>query len=237
MVKDSMAQKETEALRKNKRKIKASTQKYLPFAEIKNDTVIMPDASLRAVLLVSSVNFALKSEEEQEALVQGYVQFLNAFDFPMQIVIQSRRLRIEDYMGKLVEMEKKQTNELLRIQTGEYRRYVTELVKLGNIMTKRFYLTVPYYPLADVDKNIFVRIRDMLRPATSLGVSEDLFQNRRQELAKRVSHVQSALNSMGVASIQLDTEGLIELYYNTYNPQVSESQPLVDLGRLDLEIN
>ena len=102
-------------------------------------------------------------------------------------------------------------------------------------MTKRFYLVAPYYPLADIKKNIFVRIRDIFKPSSSLKVSDELFKNRLRELGKRVGHVQAALNSMGITSIQLDTEGLIELYYNIYNPQISESQPLVDLGKLNLE--
>ena len=238
MVYNNMAnalQKEQKALRKNKRKVSASTQKYLPFSEIKNDVVIMPDGSMRAVLLVSSVNFALKSEEEQVALVHGYVQFLNAFDFPMQIVVQSRRLRIEEYLEKIHEKEKDQKNELLRIQTGEYRRYVAELVKLGDIMTKKFFIVVPYHPLADLKKGFFSRVMDVVRPVDTLKVTEERFKERRRELMKRSDHVQASLNSMGVLSIVLDTQGLIELYYNTYNPRISESQPLVDISKLDIE--
>ena len=226
---------ETKALRKNKRKVRTSTQKYLPFSEIKNDTVVMPDSSLRGVLLVSSVNFALKSEEEQSALVQGYVQFLNSFDFPMQIVVQSRRLRIDEYLQRIKEKEKKQKNELLRIQTGEYRRYVAELVKLGDIMTKRFYIVIPYHPLADIKKNFISKIFEIIKPANTLRVSDERFQQRRRELMKRVDHVQAALNSMGVLSITLDTQSLIELYYNTYNPAVSQNQPMVDISKIELE--
>lgn len=155
MFKNKERESARKALGASKSKVKASTQKYLPFAEIKNDVVLMKDGTLRSVLLVSSINFALKSEDEQEALIQGYVQFLNGFDFPMQIVVQSRRLRIEDYIENLRDLEKKQENELLRIQTGEYRRYVSELVKLGDIMTKRFFLVIPYHPLADKKEKLF----------------------------------------------------------------------------------
>ena len=226
---------ETNALRKRKRKISASTQKYLPFSEIKNDIVIMPDGSMRSVLLVSSVNFALKSEDEQNALVQGYVQFLNAFDFTMQIVVQSRRLRIDEYLDRVKEKEKKQKNELLRIQTGEYRRYVAELVKLGNIMTKKFYIVIPYHPLADKKRGILARALEIVKPTTTLRMSQERFQERRRELLKRVEHVQASLNSMGVLSVSLDTQSLIELYYNTYNPSVSESQSMVDISKMELE--
>jgi hypothetical protein len=235
MATETQQKKEAKALRKNKRKISTSTQKYLTFSEVKNDVVVMPDGSMRGVLLVSSVNFALKSEDEQSALVQGYVQFLNSFDFPMQIVVQSRRLRIDDYLNNIKDKEKKQTNELLRIQTGEYRRYVAELVKLGDIMTKRFYIVVPYHPLADTKKNFISRLFELVRPVGSLRISQERFNQNRRELMKRLGHVQAGLNSMGVLSITLDTQSLIELYYNTYNPNVSQSQPLVDINKLELD--
>ena len=222
--------------RPTKRKITASTQKHIPFAEIRNDAVIMQDGTLRSALLVSSVNFALKSDEEQEALVRGYVQFLNSFDFPMQIVIQSRRLRIEDYLETLKTLEKKQENELLRIQTGEYRRYVSELVELGDIMTKRFYLVVPYHPLADRQKSFISRMWELLTPASAIKLSEEKFLERHRELMKRVDHVTAALNSMGLSSAMLTTEALIELYYNTYNPRESLSQPLPNLTKIEVEV-
>ena len=154
----------------------------------------------------------------------------------MQIVIQSRRLRIEDYLETLKTLEKEQGNELLRIQTGEYRRYVAELVQLGDIITKRFYLVVPYHPLADTKKSFISRMWTLLSPTSALTLSEEKFQERHRELMKRVDHVTSALNSMGLSSAQLSTEALIELYYNTYNPRESLSQPLVDLTKLELEV-
>jgi len=221
--------------RRGSKKGKASTQKYLPFAEIKNDVVLMKDGTLRSVLLVSSVNFALKSEQEQEALIIGYVQFLNSFDFPMQIVIQSRRLRIEEYLDNLKAIEKKQNNELLRIQTGEYRRYVGELVALGDIMTKRFYLVVPYHPLADINKNFISKIFELINPVSAIRLSDDKFLKRKLELMKRVEHVLAALNSMGLSAVPLNTAALIELYYNAYNPKISIHQPMVDLSRVEID--
>src|SRR6185295_14391513 len=97
-----------------------STQRFLEIAEVKEDVVVMKDGTLRVVLLVSSINFALKSEDEQTAIIQGYMSFLNSLDFPLQVVIQSRRLNIQGYLDKLVELEKTQTNDLLRMQTAEY---------------------------------------------------------------------------------------------------------------------
>src|SRR3990167_1154544 len=109
---------------------KASTQKYLDISEIKEDTVVMKDGTLRSVLLISSINFALKSESEQNAIIAAYVNFLNTLDFPLQIVIQSRKLNIDGYLEKLKKSEKEQTNELLRMQIHDYREYVEQLMEL-----------------------------------------------------------------------------------------------------------
>src|SRR3989339_2036177 len=146
-------------------KISSSTQEYLDIAEIKEDTVIMRDGTLRSVILVSSINFALKSEDEQNAIIAAYVGFLNNIDFPLQIVIQSRELNIDNYLNFLRQKEKEQTNELLKLQTAEYLQYVNELISLGKIMNKRFYMVVPYNPLSDKQKGFFSKLLDSLRPA------------------------------------------------------------------------
>ena len=114
------------------------SQRFLDISEIREDVAVMKDGTLRAVLLVSSINFALKSMDEQNAIVQAYMQFLNAIDFPIQIVIQSRRMNIDTYLRRLSESERTQTNELLRRQIGDYRDYVRQLVELAEIMQKKF---------------------------------------------------------------------------------------------------
>ena len=146
-----------------KNRINASTQEYLDIAEIKDDTVIMKDGTLRAVLLVSSINFALKSEDEQNAVIDGYVRFLNNLNFTLQIVIQSRELDINNYLDYLKVKEKEQTNKLLKSQTGEYIEYIKELTSLGKIMNKRFYVVVPYDPGTDKHKNFFNSFKDAIR--------------------------------------------------------------------------
>lgn len=199
-------------------------QRYIPIDEIKEDTVIMKDGTLRAVLMVSSINFALKSEDEQNAIIVAYVNFLNTIDFPLQIVIQSRRLNIENYLARLAKVEKEQTNELLRIQIAEYRQYINELIQLGDIMTKRFYIVVPYNPLSDKQKGFFKRFVELFKSATIVRLSQERFTKRRRDLFQRVDHVISSLGSIGLKSVVLDTQSLIELYYNTYNPDLSERQ-------------
>ena len=216
------------------RKINISTQQYLDIAEIKEDTVILRDGSLRAVILVSSINFALKSEDEQNAIISAYVSFLNNINFPLQIVIQSRELNIENYMETLKQKEKEQTNELLKMQTAEYIQYIGELVSMSKIMNKRFYIVVPYNLFADVQKSFFSRFFDVFKPVTLIKMKEEKFLRRRIELTHRVEHIIGGLNSVGLNAIQLDTQGLIELYYNSYNPATSANQNLADVNQLRL---
>ena len=211
------------------------TQQYLDIAEIKEDVVILKDGTLRAVMLVSSVNFALKSEEEQNAIVSAYVSFLNNINFSIQIVIQSRKMNIEEYLAKLQKIEKDHKNELLRLQISEYRQYVSELVKMGQIMNKRFFITVPYSPITDRKKGFFARFGAVFAAAREIFLERKKFLRRKHELMKRVNLVATGLGGMGLKVAQLDTQGLIELYYNAYNPRVSENQELVDVEKLRVE--
>lgn len=218
-----------------KNRISITTQQYLDIAEVKEDVVIMRDGTLRAILLVSSINFSLKSEEEQNAIVSAYVSFLNNIDSPLQIVIQSRELNIESYLSVLKEKEKEQTNELLKMQTAEYIQYINELISMSKIMNKRFYIIVPYNPLSDKQKNFFTRFFDVFKPATLIRIKEERFLQRKERLMHRVENIISGLGSVGLNSAILDTQSLIELYYNTYNPSTSLNEKLVDINQLRVE--
>lgn len=215
-----------------KNKISASTQRYLDIAEIKDNTIVMQDGTLRAVLLVASINFALKSEDEQNAVIASYVSFLNNIDFPLQIVIQSRELNIDNYIEQLKQKEKEQTNELLKIQTAEYIQYIGELISMGKIMNKRFYISIPYNPLSDKRKNFFSSLWEIFRPATLIKVKEKKFLRYKTELNRRLENITSGLASIGLNAVELDTQSLIELFYNTYNPTTSKNQRLVDVKQL-----
>ena len=214
-----------------------STQRFLDIAEVREDTVILKDGTMRMVMLVSSVNFALKSDDEQTAIIQGYISFLNSIDFTLQIVVQSRKLNIQGYLDKLAAIEKTQTNDLLRMQVNQYRQFIGELVELGEIMNKRFYVVVPYDPISDTKRNFFARLKSALTPTSIVKLSEDRFKKQRHELMQRVDHVMSGLNSMGLEAVVLDTQSLIELYYNTYNPVEADLAPLADINELQLDIN
>jgi len=214
---------------------KPATQTHLPIAEIKDGVVVLKDGTLRSVLMVSSINFALKSEDEQNAIISSYVGFLNSLDFPIQVVIQSRKLQIQPYIDKLIQLENGQTNELLRVQIADYRAFVQELVDMGKIMTKRYYVVVPFDPVTNSRKGFWSRFKEVITPAVTLRLKEDRFKKRRVDLDLRVRHVEGGLSSMGLQVVQLDTQALIELYYSTYNPDIALAEPLGDIQKQQIE--
>jgi type IV secretory pathway VirB4 component len=224
-----------ERVKKKKINIKPSSQVNLSIAEVKDGTLVLKDGTLRAILITSSVNFSLKSEDEQNALISSYVSFLNSLDFPIQIVIQSRKLQIKTYLDQLRDIEKKQSNELLRIQIADYRSFIGELVEIGQIMTKRFYVIVPYDPLSNKRKGFFDRFKEVLTPALTIRLKDERFQKRKADLDSRVRQVSQGLDGMGLQSVQLDTQALIELYYSTYNPDIAFSEQLQEVNKLRLE--
>jgi len=218
-----------------KEKPVASTQQYLDIAEIRDNVVVLRDGTLRAVLLVSSINFALKGEDEQNALIYAYINFLNSLNFTLQILIQSRNLNIDGYLTKLENLEKEQTNELLRMQIADYRAFLKELLELGQIMTKKFYVIVPYSGLKEKKKKFWERLMEIFSVARTIKLSEKRFIAYQEELQKRVDYIRSGLSSIELSSVQLGTQGLIELFYNTYNPEVAISEKMADVGKLKIE--
>ena len=212
-----------------------ATQRYLDIAEIRDDMVLLKDGTVRAVLLISSINFALKSGEEQEAIIQSYMTFLNALEYPIQIVIQSRKMNIDGYLSSLDEQRKKSSNELLKAQIADYRAFVSELVTLGEIMQKRFYLVLPYDPISNKRKNFFSRLGDAFSPAAAANLNQKQLKERVEQLSRRVDILNSQLASMGLATVRLDTQSLIELYYTVYNPDIFDTQKLNDLAKIQTE--
>lgn len=212
-----------------------STQQYLDILEIRDDVIVLKDGTLRAVLLVSSINFDLKSEEEQVAVIQAYTQFLNALDFSLQIVIQSRKFSIDEYLHRLKAVEKEQKNDLLRYQTAAYRQFIADLVELADLMSKRFYVAVPYSPAEERHAGMVSRFRTFFTSPTTIRLKQKQFELYRNELFKRVDFVIEGLAGVaGLRSIVLDTQGLIELFYNTYNPQTAEQEPLSKTEELNI---
>lgn len=220
---------------RGKKKQKAPVQRYLPIAELRDDVVVTRNGELRGVFLASSVNFALKSEEEQEAIVYSYIRFLNAIDFPIQILIQSRKLDMDAHLFDLDRRRREQTNELLKMQMGEYIEFVRELVELGQIMTKHFYVVVPYNPGAGDKKHKFSILPDIssiLSPGTMIRMREKTFRKYKEELEKRMAYVEGQMSQMSVRAVRLQTQSLIELFYRTYNPDISQTEKFKEVERL-----
>ncbi len=232
---DSIIQMHNPGMSKQKITEQQSTQRYLDIAEIRDDTIVLRDGGVRAVLMVSSINFALKSQEEQESIVYGYQSFLNSIDFPIQVVIQSRILNIRPYLDSLKEREKVQLNELLRIQTQQYRQYIEQLIHISNIMNKSFYVIVPFHPLESKEETFFSRLGKVFSPTKIIAQSRREFEERRRQLDERVQRVQVGLNTLGLKSLLLNTQDLIELVYDTYNPEIKGAASLADIQDLSLD--
>lgn len=227
-MKSKKAQKKTNS--------KPAAQVHLPISEIKDGVVILKDGTLRAVLMTSSINFSLKSEDEQNALISSYVSFLNGLDFPLQIAVQSRRLQIKPYLDRLIKAEKGQANELLRVQIADYRSFVEQIVEMGQIMTKKFFVIIPYDPISNRKKSFWARFKEVLKPQFTVHVKEERFKKRKEDLDMRVRQVSAGLQSMGLNIVQLDTQSLIEMYYSTYNPDVSFAEGLQPIELLQVEL-
>ncbi|MFZ2970917.1 MAG: hypothetical protein WA063_07265 [Minisyncoccia bacterium] len=211
-----------------------STQKYLEIAEIKDSVVVMKSGSLRSVLMVSSINFALKSIDEQDAIIYHYQSFLNSLDFSIQIVINSRKLNIENYLDVLRETEKRQTNELMRMQTASYIEYIQGLVKMANIVSKTFYIVIPF-STAESKESGMSKLK-ATASASQIISNREVFEKYRDQLFQRVDHIIENLSGAGLRMTMLNTQELIELYYNLYNPDMSDRKGLADVSELDLAV-
>ncbi len=211
------------------------TQRFLDISEIREDVVVLKDGTLRSVIMVSSINFALKSQEEQQAMIQSYMQFLNSIEYPLQVVVQSRKMNIDAYLDAMKEQEKQIDNELLKSQIRDYASFVNELVELGEIMQKRFYIIVPYDPVTDKRRGFWSKLGSALSPASLVKLSEKEFRRRKHDLLQRTSLIQTGLSGIGLQGAVLDTQSLIELYYTTYNPDVYDQQQLAPVGQLELD--
>ncbi|MBI4054222.1 MAG: hypothetical protein HY397_02750 [Candidatus Doudnabacteria bacterium] len=195
----------------------SSTQHFLLISEVRSDAIVTKDGGLRAVIVVSSTNFVLKSPDEQQAIIARYQSFLNALDFPLQILIQSRRLDIKGYLEKLREFQMQQANELLRVQTEEYIEYVSKLLELGNIMSKIFLVIVPYAGGIVTKQGLVKKVVGFFSPAQELYMENERFMQNLGVLNDRVGRVQNGLSSMSLRTLRLNSQELVELIYNSYN--------------------
>jgi len=206
-----------------------STQQYLDIAEIHDGVVVLKDGSLRAVLMVSSVNFALKSEKEKDAIIFNFQNFLNYLTFDIQVLIRSRRLDLRDYMKNMNEVAKKQKNPQLRDQTNAYISFIESLLEVANIMDKKFFVVVPFYPnVVQATSGFASKIKDAGNGPVHMGN----FEENRIQLMQRVDVVVGQLSGMELRCASLDTQELIDLFYASYNPDTAQNQKLVAVDQI-----
>lgn len=197
-----------------------ATQEFVPIKEIRDGIVILKDGSLRALVMASSLNFALKSADEQNSIIYQFQNFLNSLNFSVEIFIQSRRLDIRPYIALLEARYKEQTSDLLKIQTREYIEFVRTFTENTNIMTKTFFVVVPYSPptISISNKNAFSSILGKGDKATQAQSEKEAFEEARTQIEQRVSVVEQGLVRCGIRVVQLGTEELIEVFYRLFNP-------------------
>jgi hypothetical protein len=199
---------------------KATTQEFLPFQEIKDGVIILKNKALRGILMLSSSNFALKSNDEQEAIIFQFQNFINSLDFDTQISVQSRRVNLTGYLEKVKTLEENQTNELLRIQTADYRRFVAKIINRGTIMSKRFLVIVPYTLIEVEGSSSFKRL--LASKKQEELIPESAFERARTQLRQRMEFVSIGLRRCGLNSSPLTTPELIELLWAWYHPHSAE---------------
>jgi hypothetical protein len=224
--KDSISGKNT--VRSRKKSSLVSTQRFLSIAEIRNDTVLLKNGGLRAVLKVEALNFNLKSETEQSGIIAGYQSFVNTLSFPLQIVVRSSKLNIDPYLENLRSIADKQKNELLQAQTQSYANFVERLIDVADIMQKRFYVIVPMDGTIR-QRGLLEQFFSWISPddsSTKAATRARDFTNTSKSLKDRVNLVQAGLENIGLKSTRLSTHELIELYYQIYNPKTSQEQKL-----------
>ena len=211
----------------------ASTQRYLQFAGARDNTLILKDGGLRAVLEVSSINFNLKSEDEQNAIISSYQQFLNSLSFPVQLLVRSRKLDIDTYLADMKQRMKKLENQLMKDQMAEYIEYVQKLVEYSDIMEKRFFVVVPVNPPRAEKKTLIAKFMSYVNPADTVL---DILKRRGEfkQLKKQLDDRMEVVGNCGLKVEPLKTEEIIELFYQVYNPQLARNQKLGNIEELSI---
>lgn len=207
--------------------IKNQTQSFVPIQEVRDGIVVLKDGSMRAILMTSSVNFALKSEDEQKSIIYQFQNFLNSLNFDMQIFVQSRNLDIRPYVSLLQDRLKVQTDDLMKIQIREYMQFIKTFTEQANIMTKRFFIVVPYTPMnANLAKASHGFFGSKKKTEKESKIASDAFAESRTQIAQRIDVILSGVSRTGVRAVQLGTEEVIEVFYQLFNPGDAE-KPLV----------
>ncbi len=226
-----------ESVKKGPKAPIAATQLHLRIAEIRDNTVVLKNGGLRSVLKVSSINFNLKSEQEQNSIMYSYQSFLNTLEFPVQIVIRSRKLDLDHYVEKLRGIAEKQANPLLQKETYEYIDYIKRLIEYADIMEKEFYCVIPMDPARAVGQTFIQKFWGHMHPADSISSitqRHQEFEHLKKTLNQRTTTVTAGLEGCGLKATPLVTSELIALYYQIYNPLTARNQKVEDSTKLNL---
>lgn len=227
--------KQKDTVRTRKRSVQMSTQRYLPIAEIRNDTVLLKNGGIRAVIQVEALNFNLKSETEQQSIISGYGAFMNTLTFPIQISIRSIKTNIDSYLASIAQLGEKQTNTLLKEQTLHYVNFIQQLLDVADIMQKHFYVIIPI-DQSIRKKTMLEQFMDWLNPDDTLAKASLRNHNLiagLKELNERTELVMTGLNNVGLHTRRLNTRDLLILYYEIFNPKTSQHQKIpTDMGKL-----
>lgn len=220
-----------------------STQNMLQIAEIRDGIVIMNDGSFRSIVMVKSINFDLMSPQEQESVEYAYQGFLNSLYFPVQIFIRSQRIDLQPYIERLDRIRTEHDNMLLALLMDDYVGYIEQLAQQTNLMDKRFYLVIPYFPVIDPQKaitqskNFFTGFAQLFNTREDhVVINEQDLEKAKDELRNRVQSVLGGLMQCGIQGLPLDTQELIELYYDSYNPDTATRQQLKNFNDLTADI-
>lgn len=220
-----------------------STQNTLQIVEVRDGIVIMNDGSFRCVVMVKSINFDLMSQQEQEAVEYSYQGFLNSLYFPIQIFVRSQKVDLQPYIEKLDKIRTEHDNMLLALLMEDYIGYIDALSSQTNIMDKKFYVVIPFFPTIDTQKALS-QSKNFLSGFAGLFnskeqhvvINEHDLENAKSELRNRVQAVLAGLQQAGVQGLPLDTQELIELYYDTYNPDTATRQQLKNFDDLTADV-
>jgi hypothetical protein len=221
-----------------------STQNTLQIAEIRDGIVIMNDGSFRSVVMLKSINFDLMSPQEQEAVEYSYQGFLNSLYFPIQIFIRSQKVDLQPYIEKLDKIRTEHDNMLLALLMEDYIGYIDRLSQQANIMDKKFYIVIPYFPHEDVkqaaltqSKNFFGGLSNLFNSKeVHVTINEADLESAKSELRNRVQALLNGLLQASIQGLPLDTQELIELYYDTYNPDTATRQQLKNFNDLTADV-
>ena len=199
-----------------------STKQFVEIQEIRDDVLILKDGSLRQIIRVGSINFELKSQDEQLAILAGFRNLLNSLDFSLEIMVMSRKLNIGRYLEFLNRVIEAQQNELLRLQAVDYSRFVAELTQLANIMSKNFFVVIPFYIGPRTKGGVVQIIKGIFKSPETAKFNPEEFESYKLQLNQRVNLVYENLAGLGLGTKIMGQDELTNLYYRFYNPESVE---------------